>query len=75
MTRDEAIGYHKEVHTISKEHLEQIKKLDNAKKQDWLKNLVYTLGDLMYKKTGVEPHELDCHTTYLDLEKSDEEYK
>lgn len=40
-----------------------------------MKNLVYTLGDLMYKKTGVEPHELDCHTTYLNLEQGDEEYK
>ena len=32
------------------------------------------LGDLMYKETGLEPQELDCQTTYLDLENSDKEY-
>jgi hypothetical protein len=60
MTRDEAIGYHKTVHNLSKSHLNAIKKLDPATKQIWLANLVYTLGDLMYKETGVEPQELDC---------------
>ena len=55
MTRDEAIGYHKTVHNLSKSHLNAIKKLDPATKQIWLANLVYTLGDLMYKETGVEP--------------------
>ena len=60
MTREEALGYHKKVHEISRNHLESIKKLDPATKQIWLNNLVFTLGDLMYKETGIEPHELDC---------------
>lgn len=75
MSRDEAISYHRKVHDLSKKHLNEIKNQDPATKQQWLNNLVYTLGDLMYKETGIEPQELDCHTTYLELEEKDEEYK
>ena len=32
------------------------------------------MGDILYKETGVEPHELDCQTTQLGLEE-DPEYK
>ena len=60
MNRDEAVGYHKKVHEISKKHLVTLKKQEPAVKQVWLNNLIYALGDLMYKETGLEPHELDC---------------
>ena len=74
MTREEALGYHKKVHKISVRHLENIKKLDPVTKQVWLANLVHTLGDIMYNETGIEAQELDCQTTYLELE-GDEEYQ
>ena len=60
MTREEAIGYHKKVHELSKSHLTLLKKQEPATKQIWLNNLIYALGDLAYKEIGIDAHELDC---------------